>query len=49
MITIAFEDGTVEEYDLKDETDTRSLDYKLRARITMLRRGQTIIIKGGRE
>ena len=49
MITVSFEDGTVEEYDLKDETDTRSLDYKLRARIKILRKGDTIIITGGRE
>ena len=49
MITIAFEDGTVEEYDLDDQTDTRALDYKLRARIKILRKGDTIIITGGRE
>ena len=49
MITIAFEDGTVEEYDLDDQTDTRALDYKLRARIKILRKGQIITITGGRE
>jgi hypothetical protein len=49
MIIIAFEDGTVEEYDLDDQTDTRTLDYKLSARIRILRKGQIITIKGGRE
>ena len=49
MITVAFEDGTVEEYDLDDQTDTRAFDYKLSARIRILRKGQTIVIKGGRE
>ena len=49
MIVVSFEDGTVEEYDLDDQTDTRTLDYKLRARIKILRKGDTIIITGGRE
>ena len=49
MITVSFPDGTVEEYDLDDANDTRTLSYKLTARIRILRKGDTIIITGGRE
>ena len=47
MITITFPDGTCEEYDLGNQSDTRQVDYKLLARIRILKRGEQIIIKGG--
>lgn len=47
MITVAFPDGTMEEYDLKNESDTRAADYKITARIRSLKKGDTITIKGG--
>lgn len=46
MITIAYPDGTMEQYDLKDESDTRALDYKIYNRIRNLRKGEQITIKG---
>ena len=49
MIVITFPDGTMEEYDLKNESDTRAADYKITARIRSLKKGDTITIKGGGE
>ena len=49
MITVAFPDGTMEEYDLKNESDTRAADYKITARIRSLKKGEQIVIKGGGE
>ena len=49
MIVITFPDGTCEEYDLSNESDTRAADYKITARIRSLKKGDTITIKGGRE
>ena len=49
MITVVFPDGTVEEYDLNDQDDTRTYDYKIYNRVRMLQKGETIIIKGGGE
>lgn len=49
MITITFPDGSCEEYDLSNESDTRAADYKITARIRSLKKGETIIIKGGEE
>jgi len=46
MITVAFPDGTMEEYDLKNESDTRAADYKITARIRSLKKGEQIVIKG---
>lgn len=46
MITITFPDGTVEEYDLNDQDDTRTYDYKIYNRVRILKKGETIIIKG---
>ena len=47
MITITFADGTCEEYDLGNQSDTRAVDYKLLARIRQLKNGEQITIKGG--
>lgn len=47
MITITFPDGTCEEYDLSNESDARAADHKITARIRSLKKGETIIIKGG--
>lgn len=49
MITVAFPDGTVEEYDLNDQDDTRTYDYKIYNRVRTLKKGETITIKGGGE
>ena len=49
MITVAFPDGTMEEYDLKNESDTRAYEYKIYNRVRNLKKGETIIIKGGGE
>jgi len=46
MITVAFPDGTMEEYDLSNESDTRAADYKITARIRSLKKGEQIVIKG---
>ena len=46
MITVAFPDGTVEEYDLNDQDDTHTYDYKIYNRVRTLKKGETIIIKG---
>ena len=46
MITVAFPDGTMEEYDLKNESDTRAADYKITACIRSLKKGEQIVIKG---
>lgn len=47
MITVAFPDGTVEEYDLNDQSDTRSYEYKIYNRVRILKKGEIIVIKGG--
>ena len=47
MIVVAFQDGTVEEYDLNDQDDTRAYDYKIYNRVRILKKGEEIIIKGG--
>ena len=44
MITVAFENGEVEEYDLNDQTDTRSFNYKFASRVRILKKGESIII-----
>ena len=47
MIVITFPEGTCEEYDLSNESDTRTYDYKIYNRVRILKKGETIIIKGG--
>ena len=47
IVTTTFPDGTCEEYDLGNQSDTRAVDYKLLARIRQLKNGEQIIIKGG--
>ena len=47
MITVAFPDGTVEEYDLTNQDDTRSYEYKIYNRVRILKKGEIIVIKGG--
>jgi len=46
MIIITFPDGTAEEYDLSDESDTRSYEYKIYNRVRTLKKGEQITIKG---
>ena len=45
MITVAYPDGTVEEYDLNDQSDTRAYEYKIYNRVRILKRGEEIIIR----
>lgn len=47
MITVAFPDGTMEEYDLKNESDTRAYEYKISNRVR-LQEGRTDRHQGGR-
>lgn len=49
MITVAFPNGEVEEYDLNDQDDTRTYDYKIYNRVRILKKGEIIVIKGGGE
>ena len=49
MITVAFPDGTMEEYDLTDSNDTRSYEYKIYNRVRQLKKGEEIVIKGAEE
>lgn len=49
MITVAYPDGTCEEYDLNDQDDTRTYDYKIYNRVRILKKGEIIVIKGGGE
>ena len=49
MITVAFPNGEVEEYDLTNQDDTRSYEYKIYNRVRILKKGEIIVIKGGGE
>jgi hypothetical protein len=49
MITIAYPDGTMEEYDLDNTGDSRTLAYKMDNRMRTLKAGETIVIKGVQE
>lgn len=46
MITVAFPDGTMEEYDLQNESDTRAYEYKISNRVRLLKKGEQIVIRG---
>ena len=49
MIVVAFPDGTVEEYDLDNQDDTRAYEYKIYNRVRILKHGEQIVIRGRRE
>lgn len=46
IITTTFPDGSCEEYDTAYKCDVHALEYKLRARIQALKKGEQIIIEG---
>ena len=49
MITVAYPDGQVEEYDLDDSSDTETYESKMHRTVRSLKIGEVIIIRRNRQ